>query len=144
MTDSAEPEQFQELCRSIGIAVLMAQKVQFALAHFYATHHIVHTKWSKTDVQESISRHLSGPMGYVVAAIEKEALLTDSLRGKIGSFKDQRNWLVHTFDQEATPFLAQGQRFPEYVQQMEDIYHSAVDVMNELDAIGENLVPVRG
>ena len=144
MTDSAEPEQFQELCELIGIAVLMAQKAQFSLAHYYAAFHIVHSGWPKEQAAKSISEHLSKPMGAVVGAIEKDASPGDELMARIKALKTQRNWLVHTFDEEATPFLVKGERFPEYCERMAAIHDETLAVMRELDAIGEKLIPVRG
>ena len=144
MTNSAEPEQFQELCELIGVAVLMAQKAQFSLAHYYAAFHMVHSGWSKEQAKKSIADHLSKPMGAVVGAIEKDASPGDDLLERIKALKAQRNWLVHTFDEEATPFLVQGERFPEYCERMATIHNEALSVMQELDAIGEKLIPIRG
>lgn len=139
-----EPEQFRELCEKVGLALLMGQKVQFALAHYYGTYQAVHKGWSREQVTNSVQEHLSQTMGNVVGAIERDASMEAGLFSKVRAFKSRRNWLAHDFDEEATPFLSQGQRIPEFIEQMEDISIAAYDLLQELDTSGAQLVEVTG
>ena len=102
---------FSSLCQEIGLAVLLSQKVQFALAHYYALSIAKPKGWKKNEMKESIAFHLAKPMGTVVTAIRKEAPLEAALAAKVSEFLKARNWLVHKFDQEATPALSQEQMF---------------------------------
>jgi hypothetical protein len=140
---SAKPERFDELCGSVGLALMLGQKVQFALAHYFAVYHSVHEKWNKAKMEEIVDFHLSKPMGVVVAAIKKQAPLEDDLAEKIRAFKELRNWLAHDFDQEATPFLTKGQKVPEYIERMNEVCAKATEVMVMLGEVGEKLIPVR-
>ena len=137
-----EPEKFKELCEKVGLALMMGQKVQFALAHYYSIYQIVNNGWDKGKAKEKIMFHLSKPMGVVVSSIEKNAPLNDELFRKVIDFKNLRNWLVHDFDEESTPFLSQDQKFDYYIEKMENIAHQANQVMVVLHEIGQNLVPV--
>ena len=144
MSTPREPDRFRELCEKIGLALLMGQKVQFALAHYYATYQIVKNGMSKEDARKSIETHLSKPMGNVVGSIEKDAPLEHDIFEKVKAFKCRRNWLAHDFDEEATPFLAQGERIPDYIATMEGICSEAYELMQQLDALGNSLVPPQG
>lgn len=119
----------------------MGQKVQFSLANYYATYQVVNNLLAPERVLENIQRHLSKPMGIVLATIEKEAPLTNEFFDKIKAFRDRRNWLVHDFDEESTPFLAKGERFPEYVEKINGICNEALELMQDLDSVGSTLVP---
>ena len=142
MMISEEPKRFKELCEEVGLALMMGQKVQFALAHYYSVYHIVNNGWNKEKAKDKIRFHLSKPMGVIVNSIEKDAPLSDELRKIIIEFKDQRNWLAHDFDEESTPFLSQDQKFGYYIEKMENIVRHANRVMIELNEIGEKLKPV--
>lgn len=144
MSTPQEPDRFRELCEKIGLALLMGQKVQFALAHYYATYQIVKNGMSKEDARKSIETHLSKAMGNVVGSIEKDAPLEHDIFEKVKEFKRRRNWLAHDFDEEATPFLVQGERIPDYIATMEGICNEAYELMQQLDAVGNALVPRQG
>ncbi|MGN6225752.1 hypothetical protein [Pseudoxanthomonas sp.] len=144
MNIAEEPAQFRELCEKVGLALLMGQKVQYALAHYYGTYQAVRNGWSFEQATNSVQEHLSRAMGNVVGAIERDAPMDAELFGKVRAFKDRRNWLAHDFDEEATPFLSRGQRIPEYIGKMEDISIAARALMQELDAVGARLVPAAG
>jgi len=137
-----EPKQFKELCEKVGLALMMGQKVQFALAHYYSVYHIVNSGWNKEKAKEKIRFHLSKPMGVIVNLIERDASLNYELFKDVIDFKNQRNWLAHDFDEESTPFLSQNQRFDYYIEKMDNIVRQANRVMIELHAVGERLVPV--
>jgi hypothetical protein len=137
-----EPERFKELCEKVGLALMMGQKLQFALAHYYSVYHIVHSKWNKQTAKDKIAYHLSKAMGVVVVSIEKDAPLQPDLFEEIIEFKKQRNWLAHDFDEESTPFLTQGQKFEFYIEKMEAITIKANELMVKLDKVGETLIPV--
>jgi hypothetical protein len=137
-----EPIQFKELCEKVGLALMMGQKVQFALAHYYSVFHIVNSGWSKEKAQERLTFHLSKPMGVVVNSIEKDAPLGNDLFQRVIEFKTQRNWLAHDFDQESTPFLSQNQKIDFYIEKMEQISNQATNLMINLNEIGGKLVPV--
>ncbi len=139
-----KPERFEELCERVGLALMLGQKVQFALAYYFAVYHSVHGKWNKAKMDDSVDLHLSKPMGVVVAAIEKEAPLPDILAEKVRAFKELRNWLAHDFDQEATPFLTKSQKVPDYIERMNDICAKATEVMVLLGEVGQKLIPVKG
>jgi hypothetical protein len=132
---------FDSLCKEVGLAVLMSQKVQFSLACYYAVAIGKTQKWTRADYQATIDFYLSKPMGTVVTAIANDAPLPVSLSQKVDFFRITRNWLVHDFDQEATPALSKGNGFDDYAARMRMITQAASDLMHELDAIGESLVP---
>jgi len=137
-----EPIQFKELCEKVGLALMMGQKVQFALAYYYFVFHIVKSGWSKEKAKEKLEFHLSKPMGFVVNSIEKDAPLDNGLFQRVVEFKAQRNWLAHDFDQESTPFLSQNQKFDFYIVKMEQIANQATHLMIDLNELGEKLVPL--
>lgn len=141
MNIPAEPPQFRELCEKIGLALLMGQKVHFSLAHYYATYQVVNNLLTPDKMFENIQRHLSKPMGIVITSIEKGAPLANELFDKIKAFRDRRNCLVHDFDEESTPFLAKGERFPEYTEKINSICNEALELMQDLGAVGGTLVP---
>ena len=136
-----EPKEFKELCEKVGLALMMGQKVQFALAHYYSVYHIVNSGWSSEQANEKIEFHLSKAMGFVVSSIEKDAPLDDVLFDKVKSFKKSRNWLAHDFDEESTPYLGKGERFQHYLHKMEEIIQEANNLMINLHKVGERLVP---
>ena len=137
-----EPIQFKELCEKVGLALMMGQKVQFALAYYYSVFQMVKSGWSKEKAKEKIIFHLSKPMGVVVNSIEKDAPLDQGLFQRVIEFKTQRNWLAHDFDEESTPFLSQNQKFDFYIEKMEQIAIHAQNLMVDLNKIGEQLVPL--
>jgi hypothetical protein len=135
-----QPEGFNELCERVGLAIMLGQKVQYALAGYYATYSRVKHGTSVEEAKAEMQSHLSKTMGAVVSAIEKSAPLPEATWSKVKVFQKNRNWLVHDFDEEATPFLAQGEHFAEYTARMEAIAHSAVELMQLIDAEGRSLV----
>jgi hypothetical protein len=138
-----EPEHFRELCEKIGLALMLSQKVQFSLAHYFAVYHIAKCNWSSVQAKESIRRHLSKPMGAVVSDTERFAPLESAVAQRVQHFKRLRNWLAHAFDEEATRYLSQDERFLDYIAKMDEISSKAYELMLELDAIGEKMIPVR-
>ena len=137
-----EPERFKELCEKVGLALMMGQKLQFALAHYYSVYHIVNSRWDKEKAKKKIDFHLSKPMGIIVNSIEQDAPLKPNLFEEIIKFKELRNWLAHDFDEESTSFLSQGQNFEYYIEKMEKITIRASEIMLKLNEVGEALVPV--
>lgn len=142
MTIPPVSEHFEELCEKIGLALMLSQKVQFSLAYYYAVYHITKYNWSKVQAKESIKYHLSKPMGTVVRDTEKAAPFENTIAEKVRNFKSLRNWLAHDFDEEATPYLSQDQRFPEYIAKMDEIARKAYELMLDLQTVGEKMVPV--
>lgn len=142
MIHQEEPEQFKELCEKVCLALMMGQKLQFALAHYYSVYHRVNSQWSKEKAKNKINYHLSKAMGIVVNSIEKDAPLDSGLFEEIINFKEQRNWLAHDFDEESTPFLTQGERYEHYIEKMESITVQAHNLMLKLDEVGEKLIPI--
>ncbi len=136
-----EPVNFRELCEKVGLALVMGQKVQFALAHYFSVYHMVHSKWSK-QAKEKIDFHLLRPMGVVIASIEKAAPLSADLFSKVVLFRKLRNWLAHDFDEESTPFIYKGDKIVFYIAKMDDIINKGSDLMYKLHEVGESLVPV--
>ena len=137
------PEQFQELCFKIGLAVIQGQKVQFALAYFYSVSKITQHGWTKEQGQQSIDFHLSKPMGVVVTDIEKQISVDSKILQRIKDFKDLRNWLAHDFDQESTSFLRKGERLADFTLKMDHIINESVGLMQDLDILGEMMCPTR-
>ena len=137
-----EPIKFKELCEKVGLALMMGQKVQLALAYYYSVFHMVNSEWSKEKAKEKIIFHLSKPMGVVVNSIEKDAPLDQGLFQRVIEFKAQRNWLAHDFDEESTPFLSRNQKFDFYIEKKEQIATQARNLMIDLNEIGEQLVPL--
>jgi hypothetical protein len=141
MDNPPQPEGFNELCERVGLAMMFGQKVQYALAGYFATYSRVHRNVSVEDAKGLMEKYLSKTVGYVVGAIETSAPLPEEGWKKVKAFHGERNWLVHDFDQEATPFLSRGERVPEYLARMEGIALSGLDVMQLLDEQGHRLVP---
>ena len=137
-----EPIQFKELCEKVGLALMMGQKVQFALAHYYSIFHMVKSGWSKEKAKEKAILHLSKPMGVIVNSIEKDAPLDQGLFQRVIEFKTQRNWLAHDFDEESTYFLSQNQKYDFYIGKMEQIAIHAQKLIVDLNEIGEQLAPL--
>ncbi len=137
-----EPKRFRELCEKVGLALMLGQKVHFALSCYYSVFHVTHGTLSKERAKQKLEKHLSTPMGNVINSINREAPLCPGITKRILEFKDRRNWLAHDFDQEATPFLARGKRFDHYICKMEEIATQACKIMQELHLIGEKLVKV--
>ena len=48
-----EPEKFKELCEKVGLALMLGQKVQFALAHYYSVFHMVNKRWDKEKAKKN-------------------------------------------------------------------------------------------
>ena len=138
-----EPEHFRELCEKVGLALMLGQKVHFALSHYYSVFHVAHGTLSKEQAKQKFDKHLSTPMGNVINSINREAPLCPGTSERISKFRNSRNWLAHDFDQEATPSLARGERYDQYICKMEGIATQAYKIMQDLDLIGEELVEVR-
>lgn len=137
-----EPKRFRELCEKVGLALMLGQKVHIALSHYYSVFHVAHGTLSNEQAKQKLDEHLSKPMGFVIASIKKTAPLCPGISERISKFKDSRNWLAHDFDQEATPFLARGERHDHYICKMEGIATQAYKFMQDLHLIGEELVEV--
>lgn len=137
-----EPKEFRELCEKVGLALIMGQKVQFALAYYYSVYHLVNSGWNSEQVKAKVDFHLSRPMGVVVSAIEKDAPLEASLYDELVQFKAKRNWLVHDFDEESTQYLTQGDKYQHYLKIMDDFINDAETLMVRLHVVGQSLVPV--
>jgi len=139
-----KPERFEILCHDIGLSLLLGQKVQFALACYFGVCHAVRAGLNKSQLQQKIRHYLSKPMGVVVSDIKQKAPLPDDLSAKVDEFKTSRNWLVHDFDEEATPYIWRGQKIDDYIARMGQIANSAMEIMNELDEIGDELMREKG
>lgn len=139
-----KPARWEELCHDIGLAVLLAQKVQFALAHYFACHQCVRAGWNKVQAQEKIDFFLSKPMGVVWRETKELTPLPDDLTSEIERFKSDRDWLVHKFDEESTRFISRGERIDEYIGRMEAISAQAQDIMLKLDSVGNELMQEKG
>ena len=137
-----EPERFRELCEKIGLALMLGQKVHFALSHYYSVFHVARGTLTEKQAKQKLDEHLSKPMGHVIYSIEKRAPLCPGIFGRILEFKRNRNWLAHDFDQEATPFLVRGERYDHYICKMEGIATQASKITQDLYLIGEELVKV--
>lgn len=139
-----KPERFEILCHDVGLALLLGQKVQFALAYYFGVHQAVRAGWEKSQVDEKVKLFLSKPMGVIVSEIKKQAPLPDDLSTKVDKFKADRNWLVHDFDEESTPFISRGEKIDNYISRMEQISQDAQVIMLELDKIGDVLMIEKG
>jgi hypothetical protein len=136
--------RWKELCHDIGLAVLLAQKVQFALAHYFGVHQAVRAGWDKKKAEDKIRFFLSKPMGVVVAEVKKHTPLPDALSSQVDNFKTDRDWLVHGFDEESTPYISRGKRIDHYISRMEQISAQAQEIMLGLDALGDELMREKG
>lgn len=139
-----KPERFEILCHDIGLALLLGQKVQFSLAYYFGVNHAVRAGWNKRQLDEKVRYFLSKPMGVVVSEIKQKAPLPSELSTKVDEFKAARNWLVHDFDEEATPYIWRGLKINDYIKRMEQIASLAMEVMKELDKIGDELMKEKG
>ena len=128
--------EFDELCRVIGLAILMSQKLQFALAHYHAFCKMTNMSMSKVDAEKLIEKLLSKTLGGVVSAVKSETPLGQSLTEKLDALLKERNWLAHDFDIEATPVIAAGGEFGHFTERMKEISRNTHAVMVELDEIG--------
>ena len=140
----SKPERFEILCHDVGLALLLGQKVQFALAYYFGVHQFVRAGWDKSRVDEKVRLFLSKPMGVVVSQIKKQAQLPDGLTTRTDKFKAERNWLVHDFDEESTPYISRGEKIDNYIYRMEQIAQDAQSIMIELDKIGDALLIEKG
>ena len=143
MTQRKKTKQFKELSEKIGLAILMGQKLQFALAYYYAVFHIINSKWSKEKAKKRIEYYLSSPMEVIVNSIEEDAPLDAELFQEIVRFKEKRNWLTQEFDEESTLSLIQGKGFEIYLPIMEEITNNAKSIMEKLNEVDEKLKPLR-
>lgn len=139
-----KPERFEILCHDIGLALLLGQKVQFSLAYYFCVYCAVHSGWNKSQADENVKFLLSKPMGVVVSEIKQKAPLSDGLSTKVDEFKAARNWLVHDFDEEATPYISRDLKIDDYIERMEQITSLAMEIMNDLDVIGDELMKGKG
>ena len=87
---------------------------------------------------------LSKPMGVIVSEIKKNAPLPDDLATIVDKFKADRNWLVHDFDEESTPYISRVEKIDDYISRIEQIAQDAEDIMVELDKIGDVLMIEKG
>lgn len=136
-----EPEKFRELCERVGLALMMGQKVQYALAYYFSVYHMVNSGWSKKEAMKKVDYHLSKPMGVVVKAIEKSAPLESVLFSQVLEFKERRNWVAHDFDDESTQYIAKGERLDHYIAEMTGIVSLSLKLIKVLNEVGEELVP---
>ena len=139
-----DESKFDELCRLIGLAVLMGQKVQFALAHYHAYHKMVHSGLPKAEAKAAIVKSLSKTLGGVVTQIKSETPLPPEVGDQLDAFLKERNWLAHDFDNEATPVIAAGKDFTHFLEKMVKITQSAESLMVQLDQIGNALAAKGG
>jgi len=139
-----KPERFEILCHDVGLALLLGQKVQFALTYYFGVHQAVRVGWGKSQVDEKIKRFLSKPMGVIISEIKKQAPLPEELSNKVDKFKEDRNWLVHDFDEESTPYISRGEKIDDYISRMEQIVQDAQEIMFELDKVGDTLMIEKG
>jgi len=83
-------------------------------------------------------------MGVIVSEIKKQTPLPDILSNEVDKFKANRNWLVHDFDEESTPYISRGEKIDDYITRMEHIVEDAQTIMIELDKIGNALMIEKG
>jgi len=133
--------EFDELCRVIGLAILMSQKLQFALAHYHAFHKMTNMSMSKVDAKKLIEELLSKTLGSVVSTVKRETPLNQSLTEKLEALLKERNWLAHDFDIEAMPIIAAGGEFGHFTERMKAISRNTYSVMVELDEVGITMFP---
>ena len=81
-----KPEKFEILCHDVGLALLLGQKVQFALTYYFGVHQAVRFGWKKSQMDEKVRLFLSKPMGVVISEIKKQAPLPDDLSKKVDKF----------------------------------------------------------
>lgn len=144
MTIPPKPERFEILCHDVGLALLLGQKVQFALTYYFGVHQAVRAGWKKGQVDERIRRFLSKPMGVIISEIKKHAPLPEKLSNKVDKFREDRNWLVHNFDEESTPYISRGEKIDDYISRMEHIAQDAQEIMFALDKVGDTLMIEKG
>lgn len=137
-----QPEGFATLCEMTGLAMMLDQKVQYALAGYFATYSRAKLGATADAAKDRMASHLSKTMGTVIGDIEKHAPLPPEIWEKVKSFQTERNWLVHDFDEEATPHLAAGEKIPDYTARMQSIAQVALELMQLLDGIGKDLAGV--
>ncbi|MBU0769346.1 MAG: hypothetical protein KJ687_09675 [Proteobacteria bacterium] len=135
--------EFDELCRVIGLAILMSQKLQYALAHYHALHKMTNMGMSKVDAEKLIAKLLSKTLGGVVAAVKSETPLGQNLTEKLDALLKERNWLAHDFDIEATSVIAAGGEFGHFTERMNGISRNAHAAIVELDEAGKTMAPSR-
>jgi hypothetical protein len=139
-----KPERFEILCHDVGLALLLGQKVQFALTYYFGVYQAVRVGWEKSQVDEKIRLFLSKPMGVIISEIKKQAPLPEELSNKVDKFKKDRDWLVHDFDEESTPYISRGEKIDDYISRMEQIVQDAQAIMFELDEVGDTLMIEKG
>jgi uncharacterized protein YutE (UPF0331/DUF86 family) len=78
-------------------------------------------------------------MGKVIRDIEERATLSEALMEKIKTFRDERNWLVHDFDEESTPFIHESEKVAEFGQRIFEIMSHSHEINMELGQVGEDM-----
>ena len=145
-----EPERFKELCEKTGLVLMLGQKVQFALSCYYSVFHRIHGNLTDDKAREKLKFHLSKPLGVVINSIKQDAPLGDELFNKVWSFKEERNWLAHDFDQEMNMLRLVNEAGDEggtpdlspWINRIEKIAEQAWEIMVELHHVGEKLAPL--
>jgi hypothetical protein len=143
MDAQSPPARFDELCFKIGLAVIQGQKVQFSLAYYFGVYQFKNANWTKEEAKASIDFHLSKPMGVVLDEIKKKTTIDPLILKRAESFRNERNWLAHDFDQESSSSIRVGQRIPEYIDRMDFIIEESIAVMQSFDQLGEQLCPLK-
>ena len=142
--DIPKPELFDELCRMIGLSLMVGQKLQFAYAHYYAIHSKIERGLDDAAINSTLKRHLKKPMGVVVSDIRDNASFPKDLSVKISEFKEDRNWLAHDLDQEIWKDIIQNKNLDLIIDRLRDTMGKAVEIMDEVNHEGDLLMARKG
>ena len=95
-----KPKHFDELCRQIGIAVLLGQIVESMLARYIAVKLRLEAAAAVHQVQEALAAADSKPLGALIKHIKKNCPFPKLLTDQLELFRDERNWLIHRLNRE--------------------------------------------
>ena len=78
-------------------------------------------------------------MGVVINDIQKKAPLDEELMAKIDSFRNERNWLVHDFDAESTPYIHEKEKVEAFGERIFEIMSQSNEINWDLDRVGQEM-----
>jgi hypothetical protein len=132
-----EPELFNELCRTIGLTLLLGQKLQNAYAQYYAIHSKFERTLDEVTINTKLEYHLNKPMGVVVSDIKNHAPFPNELSKKVDAFKVERNWLAHDFDQETRDDIIQNRNLNLVIDRLKYTMQLALSIMDDVNRQGD-------
>lgn len=133
--NSEDLEKFYNL---IGKAVWHIQYVEDALCVFIMIVGEIKTPgaWNDEDIAVLVKKNRSFTFGKLLSVAKKKITLSDDLRERLQSFKEERNWLIHRVNHESGNSLYVLEERTLIFSRIEHIYEEARElqakILNEL------------